>query len=63
MTDPTQLPPLPRLPRRPGEERRSTMEEVRQTLRGLRHGEVTIVVQDGVVVQMKRTDRERLPRP
>jgi len=39
------------------------MEEVRDALRGLRYGEVSIVVQDGVVVQIERTERRRLQRP
>jgi hypothetical protein len=39
------------------------IEEVRDALRGLRYGEVSIVIQDGVVVQIERTERRRLPRP
>ena len=39
------------------------MDEVRDALRGLRYGEVSIVVQDGVVVQIERTERRRLARP
>ena len=39
------------------------MDEVRDALRGLRYGEVSIVVQDGVVVQIERTERRRLQRP
>ena len=39
------------------------LDEVRDALRGLRYGEVSIVVQDGVVVQIERTERRRLPRP
>jgi hypothetical protein len=53
---------IPRLPRKDGDEASSTMEKVREVLRGLSHGEVTVVVQDGVVVQLKRTDRHRLAR-
>ena len=39
------------------------MEQIRQALRGLRFGEVAIVVQDGVVIQIERTERTRLRRP
>lgn len=39
------------------------MERIRQALRGLRYGEVAIVVQDGVVIQIERTERTRLRRP
>lgn len=49
---------IPRLPRQvegPG-----PLERVREALRGLEHGEVTVVVQDGVVVQLRRTERNRL---
>ena len=33
---------------------------VKEALRGLRYGAVTVVVQDGVVVQVERTDKVRL---
>jgi hypothetical protein len=39
------------------------MEQIRLALRGLRFGEVAIVVQDGVVIQIERTERTRLRRP
>jgi hypothetical protein len=36
--------------------------KVRDALHGLRYGEVTVVVQDGVVVQVERTEKVRLAR-
>jgi hypothetical protein len=36
------------------------LEQIRDALRGLRYGQVTIIVQDGVVVQIDRTERKRL---
>jgi hypothetical protein len=33
-----------------------------RALRGLRFGTVTLTVQDGVVVQVERTEKIRLPR-
>ena len=36
------------------------MEQIRQALNGLRFGTVSIVVQDGVVIQIERTERRRL---
>jgi hypothetical protein len=36
--------------------------KVRDALHGLRYGEVTVVVQDGVVVQVERTEKVRLTR-
>lgn len=39
---------------------RSALERIQDALRGLRYGEVTVVVQDGVVVQVERTERVRL---
>ena len=36
--------------------------KVRDALTGLRYGEVTVVVQDGVVVQVERTEKVRLAR-
>jgi hypothetical protein len=38
----------------------SALERIAEALRGLRFGEVTIVVQDGVVVQVERTERMRI---
>ena len=39
---------------------RDTLRNVEQALEGLRYGTVTLVVQDGVVVQVERLDRIRL---
>jgi hypothetical protein len=39
------------------------LSRVREALSGLRYGQVTVIVQDGVVVQVERTDRVRLSRP
>lgn len=36
------------------------MEEIRKALQGLEFGSVTIVVQDGVVVQVDRTSKTRI---
>ena len=38
------------------------MEQIRQALTGLRYGQVTAIVQDGLVIQIERTDRKRLRR-
>lgn len=38
----------------------SAIEQIRDALRGLRFGVVSIVVQDGVVVQIERTEKRRL---
>jgi len=38
------------------------ISQVRDALAGLRYGEVTVVVQDGVVVQVERTEKVRLNR-
>lgn len=35
-------------------------DAVRQALRGLRYGQIVVIVQDGVVVQVDRTERRRL---
>jgi hypothetical protein len=42
------------------ESARAAIEPIRAALAGLRYGVVTITVQDGVVVQIDRTDRQRL---
>jgi len=38
------------------------LARVREALSGLRYGEVTVIVQDGVVVQVERTEKLRLQR-
>ena len=47
-----------------GEERDAagdiTLEEVRASLKNLRYGSVTIIVQDGVIIQIDRTEKRRL---
>ena len=36
------------------------LERIRDALRGLRFGTVSVIVQDGVVVQVERTEKLRL---
>ena len=38
----------------------ASLTEIREVLRGLRFGSVTIIVQDGVVVQIDRLEKRRL---
>ncbi len=38
----------------------AAVEQIREALRGLRYGTVSIIVQDGVVVQIERTEKRRL---
>ena len=38
------------------------LAKVRDALSGLRYGEVTVIVQDGVVVQVERTEKLRIAR-
>ena len=42
---------------------RDVHERILAALRGLRYGSVTAVVQDGVVVQVDRTEKVRVERP
>jgi hypothetical protein len=39
-----------------------TLESVREALRDLRYGTITVVVHDGTVVQIDRTEKLRVPR-
>ena len=41
---------------------RDALARIAAALRGLRYGTVTAVVQDGVVVQVERTEKIRLDR-
>jgi hypothetical protein len=38
------------------------LEHIRQALSGLQFGEVSVIVQDGVVVQVDRIERKRFRR-
>ncbi len=40
--------------------REQELQQIRDALRGLRFGSVNVVVQDGVVVQIDRTEKRRL---
>jgi hypothetical protein len=56
--------PISHQPHIPGRERSSAADEaineIRDSLRGLRFGSVNIIVQDGVVIQIDRTEKNRL---
>jgi hypothetical protein len=43
--------------------RRWTWQHLEESLRGLQFGAITLLVQDGVVVQIERTERRRYQRP
>ena len=36
------------------------LDQIRRALQGLQFGEVSVIVQDGVVVQLERRERRRL---
>jgi hypothetical protein len=36
------------------------LNQIRESLRGLRFGSVNVIVQDGVVIQIDRTEKRRL---
>jgi hypothetical protein len=40
--------------------REQELQQIREALRGLRYGAVHIVVQDGLVIQIDRTEKRRL---
>ena len=41
-------------------DREQEVAQIREALRGLQFGTVTIIVQDGVVVQIDRTEKRRV---
>ena len=49
---------MSRTPNQPLSEQ--ALDQSRQSLRGLSYGVVSIIVQDGVVVQIERTEKRRL---
>jgi hypothetical protein len=46
-------------PAEPDRSHRVALRYVEEALRGLQYGALTIIVQDGVVVQVERTERRR----
>ena len=44
-------------------QREQELAHIREALRGLRFGAVNVIVQDGVVVQIDRTEKRRVRRP
>ena len=44
-------------------DREQELQHIREALSGLRFGAVNIIVQDGVVIQIERTEKHRLRRP
>jgi hypothetical protein len=40
----------------------ATWRHLREALSGLRYGTVTLIVQDGIVIQIDRTEKKRLAR-
>lgn len=42
---------------------RDALDRIQTALRGLKYGTVTAVVQDGVVVQVDRTEKFRIDKP
>ncbi len=57
----TETPRAPE-PAEPERDNRGALRYVEDALRGLQFGAVTLVVQDGVVVQVERTERRRFQR-
>lgn len=52
--------PESNLPPAPESNRDEELAQIREALRNLRFGAVNVIVQDGVVVQIDRTEKRRL---
>lgn len=56
--------PISYPPKTPAMEQNATtddaLNQIRDSLRGLRFGSINIIVQDGVVIQIDRTEKRRL---
>jgi hypothetical protein len=59
MTEPITHQPHVSINDRPGAAN-DALTQIRELLRGLRFGSVNIIVQDGVVIQIDRTEKRRL---
>jgi hypothetical protein len=55
--------PESNLPRKSRQITDAELDQIKDSLQGLRYGAVQIIVQDGVVVQIDRTEKRRLRRP
>jgi hypothetical protein len=44
----------------PAASREAELDRLRSALEGIRYGEVRVVIQDGVIVQIERVERQRL---
>jgi hypothetical protein len=44
----------------PAPSRDLDLEHVRAAIRGIRYGEVRVIIQDGVIVQIERVEKQRL---
>jgi hypothetical protein len=51
--------PPPARPLEPDASNRSALRFIEEALRGLQFGALTVIVQDGVVIQVERTERHR----
>ncbi len=56
------MPEVPQEADAPDPDLARALDLIAKALRGLRFGEVNVIVQDGVVVQLDRTERTRLRR-
>jgi hypothetical protein len=62
MPDPTNPPTGPPFSTERPEGDALLWKHVGEALRGLQFGTVTLIVQDGLVIQVDRTEKRRLPR-
>ena len=44
----------------PAPSRDPELDQVRKAVRGIRFGEVRLIIQDGVIVQIERVEKQRL---
>jgi hypothetical protein len=44
----------------PSLERDLELEQVRKAVKGIRYGEVRVIIQDGLIVQIERVEKQRL---
>jgi hypothetical protein len=60
MSDPSHAPGERSPTRDASHEEEQALVHIREALRGLEFGGLSIIVQDGVVIQIERTERKRL---
>ncbi len=60
MSEKPNVPPTASKPTRSSSSGDFDLDQIRQAVKGIRFGEVRMIIQDGVIVQIERVEKQRL---